>query len=295
MKLVGLVTAGNSSDVLDGCIEHHREIGVDEFLVVHVHSEDDTPERMRKLSLRPDVRTIFPTLEEILSGSIVGTALDLIRSSMSADWIVYIDSDERWLSQGHDLKRDIAEARCDAVVAPRYNAVWPTPEAARDSGESSLPAAGVPIAAFPVDLGVEDRESLRGVPWVLTRIMPKCCIRARPGLGFSAGGHAAVDRNSGAPMPAGALPHVLVAQLAFTNRERFERKARFLQTIQMQHGERAAASDHWAWHWDRLARMLESGPEAIQKEWEQQFISADAAKALVGREVIIDAAQAFGL
>ena len=295
MKLVGLVTAGNSSDVLAGCIEHHRAMGVDEFLLVHVHSHDDTPERMRELARQPGVKAIFPTLEEIFSGSIVGTALDLIRSSMSADWIMYIDSDERWFSRGPGLKRALGEATYDAMIAPRYNVVWPTPEVARDSGGSRLPIEGLPLAAFPVHLADEDRESLRGAPWVLTGILPKCCIRARPDIGFYAGGHWAIDRASRARIPAGDLADTLVAQLAFTTRERFENKAKFLHWIRSQHADRAARSDHWGWHWDRLARMLEQGPEAIREEWERQFISPDAAKALVGREVIIDAARAFDL
>jgi len=291
MKLVGVVTAGNSSDVLVGCIDHHRAMGVDEFLLVHVYSEDDTPEQMRQLARGPGVRAIFPGMEEVVSGTIVGTALDLVRSSMSADWIVYIDSDERWLSRRHDLKLDLAQVTCDAAIAPRYNVVWPTTEAARCAGASPLAIDGLPIAAFPVDLRAEDHETLRGVPWVLTRILPKCCIRARPGIGFFAGGHWAVERETGARMPADALQDVLVAQLAFTSRERFQNKTRFLHWIRTHHGERAKNADEWGWHWDRLARMAQSHPHEIQAEWERQFLSPAAARALVGREVIIDAAE----
>ena len=293
MKLVGVVTAGNSSDVLAGCIEHHRAMGVDEFLLVHVHSDDDTAEQMRAMARTPGVRVMFPTLDEAFDGTIVASALDLVRSSMSADWIIYIDSDERWLSRGRDLKRDLARATRDAVTAPRYNVVWPTPEAARHAGRSPLAIDGLPLAAFPVDLGIEDRETLRGAPWVLARIMPKCCIRALPGLDFFAGGHWAVDRATGARVPADTLHDVIVAQLAFTTRERFANKTRFLHWIRTHHGERARDSDQWAWHWDRLARMLDEGPAAIQAEWERQFLTPAAARELVGREVIIDAARAF--
>jgi hypothetical protein len=295
MKLVGLVTAGNSSDVLAGCIEHHRGLGVDAFAIVHIHSDDDTPEQIRALSRLPYVEALFPPIEEILSGRVMGNTLDFIRASMAPDWIVYIDSDERWLSRGRSLKQQLAEVNRDAVVAPRYNVVWPTPELAQDSGRSPVHADDLPIAAFPIGLEAGGRQDLDDVPWVLTRILPKCCIRADPTISFHAGGHWAIDRATGARISDEGLPELMVAQLAFTTRDRFEHKARFLQSMRATYARQVDASSHWGWHWERLARLTEADVGALETEWRRQFLSAAEAEALVGREVIVGAAEAFGL
>ena len=295
MRVVGLVTAGNSSDVLAGCIEHHLAQGVDAFAIVHIHSDDDTPEQMRELARRPHVEALFPTLEDILSGRVMGDALDFIRTRMAADWIVYIDSDERWFSRGRSLNQKLAEASRSAVIAPRYNVVWPTPEAARDSGRSSLPLEGLPLAAFPVGLDAGAPRDLGDAPWVLTRILPKCCIRADPAISFHAGGHWAIDRASGARIADEGLADLLVAQLAFTTRERFEHKARFVQAMRARRPHEVGASSHWGWHWDRLAQLVEADSGALEAEWRAQFLSAAEARALAGREVIVDATRAFGL
>lgn len=295
MRLIAFLVVGNSSDVLAGCIEHHRALGVDEFVILHIHSDDDTPQQLERLSRGSrSIHTVFASWEEAMTVSTYDLLLDRIRNELSPDWIVRFDGDERWLVSDGTLKEALDQVGSDVVTAPRYNAVWPSEAAARHVGGHVLSADDLPLAAYPVAVDFAHRDIVDVIPWVLTKVGPKSCIRAgATNIGFDTGGHYGVDQISRRQVPGVSCPNVMVAQLAFTVRERFERKLRVL-------GSRwAVLRQGWSqaegWHWDRLAQIYRQGDDAIQAEWDKQFMTPALARELVGREVIINATDAFGV
>lgn len=290
MKLVALVIAGNSIEVLDGCIEHHRNLGVDAFVVLHIYSEDDTPKRLRELADEyKDIHLMFAEPESALHGIPFRECEEYARRTFDPDWMIQIDCDERWFVRDGLLKDVLSRARDEALTVPRYNVVWPTPADAQVSA-GSLSLDDLPIAAFPVDVAPRKADPLRGVPWVLSRDAPKSCLRVQDRAIFSLGGHAVLDRQTSFQVTHRVEPDILIAQLAFSTLERFERKVRFASWClpRCAHLPKIAG-----WHWKRLVRISEEGPEALRAEWAKQFLSREQARNLVGREVIIKGSDVF--
>src|SRR5579872_2761960 len=94
-RLVADVVAGNSSEVLEACLDHHRALGVDAFVVVHVYSEDDTLARVEEAARRyGDIHLFLASPEQSLSGRAHRATLEFARERLGADWIVKVDCDE---------------------------------------------------------------------------------------------------------------------------------------------------------------------------------------------------------
>ena len=293
MNLVALIIAGNSIEVLDGCIEHHRNLGVDAFVVLHIYSEDDTPKRLRELAdEHEDIHLIFADPESALHGTPFREAEEYTRKTLDPDWMIQIDCDERWFVRDGLLKDVLSRARDEALTVRRYNVVWPTPAEAVEAHVSagSLSLDDLPIAAFPVDPLPSKADPLRGVPWVLSRDAPKSCLRVQDRAIFSLGGHFVLDRQTSVRVTHRVEPDLLIAQLAFSTLERFERKVRFARWClpRCAHLPKTAG-----WHWKRLVRISDEGPEALRAEWARQFLSPEQARNLVGREVIIRGSDVF--
>jgi hypothetical protein len=285
MRIVAQLTAGNSIEVLDGCIEHHRQAGIDAFVILHVYSEDGTPDRIRELAAtRSGIEAVFCSVPDGVFGIAHDRTLEIAREKLGADWIVQIDADERWIFRDggfHDL--------CDTVAAgltvPRFQTVWPDPDGAAAAGLKPVSPDRLPIAAYPVKVSHTDFESL-GLPFVLTRIGPKCLLRAASQHRFSMGGHHAVGPN-GEGVAEVRPPGVLIAQLPFSSLERFTRKGAFAAHCVREYG--SCFDETIGWHWRRWARIYQQGTDALRAEWQRQFLTPGEARQLVGRDVIVNA------
>ncbi|AGW15018.1 glycosyltransferase family 2 protein [Megalodesulfovibrio gigas] len=296
MKLVAQVIAGNSAHDLIGCFAHHRSMGVDAFIVCHWHSDDNTPELLQTLEREHADITVVQlpgNLEQILDAE--RATLDLARRKYDADWIIRIDSDERWLVQRGSLKEAVAkETQTASITAPRYNIVWPTPEAAAQADISSTMALReLPLAVFPVTIDPAERSTLGGIPWVLTRVGPKCCMRACESLDFNVGGHAVINRVNKQGIPTSVATDIVIAHIAFTTLARFEIKMRAVSMIV--DAAPANRNPNLGWHWVRLAEIFKQGPAAVEAEWRRQFMTPEAAEQLVGREVVVPGDRVFEL
>jgi hypothetical protein len=286
VKLVALILAGNSIEVLDGCIEHHRRLGVDAFAVLHIYSEDETPQRLRELAAtHSDVHVIFADQNQILHGTPFRELEAYARLTFAPDWLIQIDCDERWFVREGFLKDVLTRSDEPALTVLRYNVVWAAPgeAVAAETAGGSLSLKDLPLAAWPVDVDSNADDPLHGIPWVLTRDSPKTCLRVRDGNTFALGAHRVLDAETSLPVPHRLEPDLLIAQLAFSTFERFERKVRFACWClpRSAHLPRDAG-----WHWKRLARMSDEGQEALRIEWSQQFLLPIEAFRKVGRAVI---------
>ena len=291
MKLVAQVIAGNSAHDLIGCIEHHRNMGVDAFIICHYYSEDKTLELLRVMEREHTDITVV-RLPMIFDKTLffLRSTIELACQKYDASWIIRIDSDERWFAHRGTLKEIISkEANGTGITAPRFNIVWPKPEAAQQVDISSTMALqDLPLALFPV---VISPNELAGIPWVLTRIAPRCCMQANATFDFGIGGHNVIDRVNGAVQPTIISHNLVVAQIAFTTLARFEIKLRGI----LKFLEKAPANlnPNLGWHWTRLAKIYGQGPAAVEAEWKRQFMTPEFAKQLVGREVIASGEFAF--
>jgi hypothetical protein len=294
VQLVVIITAGNSGDVLSGCLEHHRAIGFDGFIIVHFSSEDETPSLLVRHGREDDVVVIDALASGISPDEAFQQAMQIARDRFGADWTVLLDADERLFVRGRaSVKSLLGGIRDQAVVVPRFNAVWADPDEARHIGSKVLTPGELSVAAYPVSVAAEDRVDLAGIPWVLTKIGPKSLIRVVDGYGHTRGGHHGVDQRNNRPLQSASTDQAIVVQLAFTRFERFAAKLRFISSIWVNVRQKLPAAE--GWHWDRLARIVGEGPDAVRSEWRRQFMTPEQARALLGREVITKAQDAWGL
>ena len=297
MKITACVMAGNSEHLTEGCIRHHRALGVDAFIILHMHSEDGTPAVLTALEESgDDVSVIHCPSEHRFSQVQQQAFVDQAKRETGAEWILRIDSDERWFVRNGSLKATLAAVPGPwaAVQVPRYNIVWPFPEAAATAPLSSVMALDdLSLALHPVDVPIAADDPLGGIPWVLTKIAPKCAMRNRKDLFFGMGGHAVLGGSQdGQPVESVPHPEILIAQLAFTCRAQFQRKLRWM--AEWAPNTASARSPGIAWHWDRLAAIYAQGPEAVEDEWMKQFMTPDQARIFVGRDVLVAGSAAFG-
>lgn len=298
MRLVAQINAGNTADLIEGCIAHHRSLGVDAFVILHIHSDDNTPDLLRELENKAtDITVIYGKPENIFNQVGQRQAVDVARSVAKADWIIRVDCDERWFAREGSLKAAFEKrSEKSSIIIPRYNVVWPTPEAIGQAESSPLLLEQLNLVLFPVapPTPVPGQDTLNGIPWVLTQIAPKSAMRGLAGLYFSQGGHAVVG---GHDPESPNIEHenrsdILVAHLAFTSFAQFKSK---LQGLSAWYGSSGPRSKNpWiAWHWYRLWEISRQGEEALKVEWARQFITPQTARELVGREVIVPGGQAF--
>lgn len=298
MRLVAQINAGNTSDLLEGCIAHHRALGVDAFVILHVHSDDNTPDLLRELEKKhTDITVIYGKPENIFNQVGQRQAVDVARSVAKADWIIKVDCDERWFAKEGSLKAAF-EKRSEkvSIVVPRYNVVWPAPGAVGQAESTPLLLEQLDLVLFPVapPTPVPGQDTLNGIPWVLTQIAPKSAMRGLAGLYSGQGGHMVEgDPDSdGSVTESESRFEILVAHLAFTSLTRFKSK---LQGLSAWCGSSMPRpKDPWfAWHWYRLWEISRQGEEAIRAEWLRQFITPFMARVLVGRDVVVPGGQAF--
>lgn len=297
VKITACVMAGNSEHLTEGCIRHHRALGVERFIILHMHSEDGTPAVLAALEESgDDVSVIHCPPEHRFSQVQQQAFVDQAKRETGADWIIRIDSDERWFVRNGSLKETLAAipGSCSALQVPRRNIVWPSPEAVDFARMSSVMTLdGLSLALYPIEVPGTADDPLGGIPWVLTKIAPKCVMLNREDLFFGMGGHAVLGGSPyGQPVEPVSHPDILIAQLAFTCRAQFERKLRWME--KWSPNTAAARGAGIAWHWDRLAAIHAQGPEAVEDEWMRQFMTPDQARILVGRDVLVAGSAVFG-
>ena len=85
---------------------------LDEIVVVDDGSIDSTPDVVRKLSLEDSCIRLVRLPESVGAGA----ARNVGVNSTRCDWISFLDSDDQWMSQKHELQKN-ALANCPQAVA----------------------------------------------------------------------------------------------------------------------------------------------------------------------------------
>jgi hypothetical protein len=114
MKVAGLMVVRDEADIVGVNLAHHRRAGIDEFWIIDNGSTDATSDVLRRASRRGGVhwrRDDGPFAQSAMTTEL---ARDARRSG--ADWVVAIDADEFWVTDGRDL-HDVLRAVEDDVGA----------------------------------------------------------------------------------------------------------------------------------------------------------------------------------
>jgi hypothetical protein len=108
MRVAALMLVRDEADILAVNIAHHRAIGIDDFWVVDNGSVDSTPDILRKLARKHDTirwqRDAGPFAQQEMTSAL---AHDAYRAG--ADWVVAIDVDELWVTDGRALHDVLGE------------------------------------------------------------------------------------------------------------------------------------------------------------------------------------------
>ncbi len=297
MKIAACISAGNTEKLTEGCIEHHRALGVDQFIILHINSYDRTPEILREIAqTSSDVEVIFGSADNQFNQNGQLGFVEYAKKATNADWILRIDSDERWFVESGSLKSALETASDEvAISVPRYNIVWDSPDRLSEAlTHRPLDLKDIPLAVFPVDTFDRHLDDLGGVPWVITRIAPKSIMRNTGDHVFTMGGHTVKSgHDADDPVKVISRPDLFITQLAFTDFANFQNRTKWLS--EWTHKTKSWRSAGTGWHWDRLGKLYAAGDQALLEEFRQQFLTPEQARRIAGHEVIVPGETVFDI
>jgi len=115
MRIAAVMLVRDEADVLAVNLAHHRALGIDDFWIIDNGSSDSTPEILRKAAAdHPAIRWQRDDGPFSQSEMTSGLARDAHRAG--AGWVVAIDADEFWVTDGRRL-HEILDAAGPGVGA----------------------------------------------------------------------------------------------------------------------------------------------------------------------------------
>jgi len=285
MRIVAVVGVLDEVDLIEGCVDHLGRIGVERILLNDRGSTDGTLELASSLARVVPIDVHHAGVDDSVDLSTWSRPqLDWARS-VNADWVLFLDADELWLSASGSVEQQLAAAKAHAVLVRRYNVVV-TVEGPR------LPQLITPDSLEDLDVYVEpttvpdDPEAADShLRWIRGTPMPKVAARPQSVMELDAGHHGArlADGLEEAPDTATGL---LIAHLPFTTFERFERKVRNIRETIRRYPDFFVGKR--AWHWRRWATLSDSG---LRREFDAQVVSQHELESLRTRGSIRSAAE----
>lgn len=287
MRLAAVVGVIDEVELIEGCIEHLMQIGVERVLVFDRGSTDGTLELAAGLAKTQPVDIHRSSLEEPHGADIAsGIQLTWARD-VGADWVLFLDADEKWIVATGRLDEHLELAKADVVSVRRFNVVV-TAEGPR------IPTDITSASLESLDLFVEPRqvpaEADIGAPdvrWIRAAPMAKVAVRPTRVAAIAPGQHGGISGDGTVVTPDEA-EHLLIAHLPFTTFERFERKARNVAETIRRHPDYFEGLQ--GWHWRRWAGLSEEG---LRKEFDAQLVDEREVSALRERGSIRSAAELF--
>ena len=102
MRVAALMLVRDEADVLGANLAHHRALGIDDFWIVDNGSTDATGDILRKAA-RDDASIRWHRDDGPFAQSEMTSALARDAHRAGADWVVAIDADEFWVTDGRNL------------------------------------------------------------------------------------------------------------------------------------------------------------------------------------------------
>lgn len=287
MKFAAHLGVLDEVELVESAVEHLFSIGVEHIVANDLGSTDGSLEILQRMATGSSGRLRVADSRQLLDGRLASWAAEALAMACQtgADWVLFVDADERLLPASGSLRNCAALEDADLLRIDRFNVpLQCNGEASgvgRDFGDTLLVTGPIPqlreaIARLP------DTPWSRGVP------MPK--VMARPGqiASLGIGGHDA-EAPEGKPLRRIRPVDMVIAHLPFTTRERFLRKVRNARRTLLQNPSLFAGD--MAWHWGRWVGLLEDG--GLDAEFDRQVFAAPALRALRDQGAVESAADWF--
>lgn len=267
MKVAAILGVKDEVELLPHCITHLRSIGVDLIIAVDAGSTDGSLELL-SAQQSPDEFWVHQLSDQDPDASAWSRLYTELAHASNADWVLFLDADEFWITAAGTLKDCLELDTADCLDVRRFNAPLGTsglmtPGHATPAGPEGLSLIVEPIPDFRSHLArFPDTPWIRGVP------IPKVIVRPRTIANVHDGGHG-VDALAGCSFNRRYATELLIAHLPFTSLIRFERKLANIRDVFAVHDE--YFGEHLAWHWRRWLALPDS--ESIRREFELQIFS----------------------
>jgi hypothetical protein len=282
MRIAAHLGVKDEIEIIDDAIAHLRSIGVDHIVAVDGCSTDGTADILAQHQNKDDFW--FVQLDDLVPDE---TGEDWLRlnlqaiAGLRADWIIFLDADERWLPASGSLRDCRALTDSDVLTVPRYNVVlgengpaMPSLPSPDDYQRSLLFVE--PIPGFRTHLRFNPNTPwIRGVPG------PKVMARPERIGGLTDGMHDIVG-NAGPELRYRVPDDLLIAHLPFTTLPRFLQKVDNIRQQIAIHDE--YLGEALAWHWRRWVELSDAGK--IDEEFARQIYDAEEIATLLSSGIV---------
>jgi hypothetical protein len=109
MKIVMTILARNEDDILDENIRYHIGKGVNFFLLMDHHSDDETLKIMKKWEMKGYAKVWEQPSDEHYQAKWVSEMARIAFKEYKADWVINNDADEFWTTRSGDLKSTLSK------------------------------------------------------------------------------------------------------------------------------------------------------------------------------------------
>lgn len=282
MKLGAFVGVWNEVELIERCILHLRNIGVDQILVCDMYSTDGTAEILE--SFISESLAVIKVGIEVPGETFLERCEEAVKR-LDADWVLFIDADEFILPLTGNIRDCPRLIDADLIWLRSYNVVC-------TSRGPHFPDDISPARYGDVDLIVQDsakfREQLSSdQPPPIVRLVwpPKVMARRGEVNKMIAGNHDIVPVNPN--LRRATATDLLIAHLPITTRMRFMRKMQCIRETFVYHDEYFGSEG--AWHWRYLLDLQNKGE--IDREFDRSVFSEKQLAELCSSGVVKTAAD----
>ena len=281
MLIAAIVGVKNEDTLIDQCLRHLFDIGVDTVVVEDYGSTDAT---LRRVAQWPSAKVAVRHFDESRNLDLQAWGrheAELARRT-GADWVLFLDADEFWLPRNGSIRELLSQSGGAGLAFERFNVVL--------RQEQPWTPAILRSERFPDLLLYADRtENLRaeldsgsGRSWITAVPLPKIAIR--PGfIDEIMPGHHGARVLSRRPEALPVSRDCVIAHLPFTDYDRFRHKVSGIRTSLEQ--QAAYHTGDVAWHWRRWAELEDESQ--LEAEFQRQQINEAALQRLRNKGVIV--------
>jgi hypothetical protein len=272
MKVVLITAPSDQGDILQDFLDWHLDLGVDLILAMDHGSTDGSIELLdRYARTRPVVW--FPVAErDIRKYSPADELAALARDRYHADWIIHCDVDEFLATSGAPLRAVLEQAEqagLSLVSLPRRTMTGPLMK----PGEKATAALTIRIDRT---VGLTPDQLINWelpAPFAFLNVGDHLIVRASTFDRYGPGAHGGIATRG----TSGSIDGVYIMHYAMRGFESLQAKVKMTKSW-------LAANSHLeptqCWHWRRWIHLSEQG--LLRQDYEQQFLSPEQARELVG-------------
>lgn len=283
MKIAAHIGVLDEASLIRHCIDHLRNIGVEEFIVCDMGSTDGTADILRSEEGK-DFKILWSSNEDPGDEWLRRNSQAVATSC--ASWVLMLDADEFPLPAGGDLHRALSSIDAEVVKVPRYNVV-------QSPGKLHMPIPPGPEDHGSVELYVKCEPELRErlavgsmLSWLRFVPLPKVIVRPVVMHRLKDGMHDIIPKN-GMPVRRVTATGIVTAHAALSDYDRFARKIENVREMFRHHDGQLPSN--FAWHWRRWLALADRGE--LREEYDRSILSHADLAILRGNGTIRSAAS----